>query len=53
MQRFSAPPGGERQKIRFIHLNHTNPALDLEGEAARAVEEQGFRLAREMERVEP
>ncbi|MEW6745300.1 MAG: MBL fold metallo-hydrolase [Planctomycetota bacterium] len=52
LHRFSSLPAGEREKIRFIHFNHTNPALDPESDAARAVEQRGFSLAREMECVE-
>lgn len=32
-------------EIYFTHLNHTNLALDPEGEARKNIEEQGFRLA--------
>jgi pyrroloquinoline quinone biosynthesis protein B len=51
MERFSALPVEQRAKIRFIHLNHTNPALDPESEARRTIEKNGFRVAEEMERV--
>jgi pyrroloquinoline quinone biosynthesis protein B len=44
-------PATLRARVRFIHLNHTNPALDPEGAAARAVAEGGFALAVEGERV--
>ena len=33
--------------IYFTHLNHTNLALDPEGEARKKIEAQGFRLAEE------
>lgn len=51
MARFATLPAPERAKIRFIHLNHTNPARFPAGEARRAIEAAGFRVAEEMERV--
>jgi pyrroloquinoline quinone biosynthesis protein B len=36
-------------KVRFIHLNHTNPALRPDGR--REVERAGFRVAEELERI--
>jgi len=51
MQRFSALPAAEKAKIRFIHLNHTNPALLSESEARHVIERNGFRVAEELERV--
>ncbi len=47
MQRLAALPAAEKSKVRFIHLNHTNPALRLESEAARAIAKAGFRVALE------
>ncbi|KAA0229897.1 pyrroloquinoline quinone biosynthesis protein PqqB [candidate division KSB1 bacterium] len=52
MQRFQTLPDAERAKVRFIHLNHTNPALLLESEARRTIKKNGFRVAQEGERVE-
>ena len=52
MERFSGLSAEERAKIRFIHLNHTNPALHAESEARRTIEDNGFRVAEELERVE-
>lgn len=52
MERFASLPAEERSKIRFIHLNHTNSALDPEGEARKTIERGGFRVAEELERVE-
>ena len=40
-------PETEREKIHFIHMNHTNPLLDPESEASREVEAKGYRVARE------
>jgi pyrroloquinoline quinone biosynthesis protein B len=51
MDRFAHLPPEERAKVRFIHLNHTNPAI-WEDSAARAeIEEAGFAVADELERV--
>ncbi len=41
---------GELEVI-FIHLNHSNPALDPTSEARRAIEARGFRVARRGEEV--
>ena len=51
MERLHPLPANERVKVRFIHLNHTNPALRRESAARRAIEAAGFRLAEELERV--
>ena len=34
-----------KTKISFTHLNHTNPALNPEGDARRELEEKGFEIA--------
>jgi pyrroloquinoline quinone biosynthesis protein B len=52
MQRFATLPAAQRNKIRFIHLNHTNPALDPDTAARRVIEAAGFHLADEMERFD-
>lgn len=49
--RFAQLPAAERAKVRFIHLNHSNPALDADSEAARAVVAAGSAIAVEGERV--
>ncbi len=51
MQRLASLPAFEKNKVRFIHLNHTNPALQLEGEAKQAIKRAGFHIAIERERV--
>ncbi len=51
MERLGPLPARERAKVRFIHLNHTNPALRRESDARRAIEAAGFRVAEELERV--
>jgi pyrroloquinoline quinone biosynthesis protein B len=41
----------QRGKVHFIHLNHTNPALDPESEANRLLSRAGVAVAREGERT--
>jgi pyrroloquinoline quinone biosynthesis protein B len=50
LRRFAALPESERRKIVFIHLNHTNPALDRASDARTQLLKQGFRVAEEGER---
>jgi pyrroloquinoline quinone biosynthesis protein B len=52
MERFRDLPPSERGKIRFIHLNRTNPALFAETNERRAIREAGFRVAEMREVVE-
>jgi pyrroloquinoline quinone biosynthesis protein B len=52
MARFDSLPPLERAKIRFIHLNHTNPALDPNGPARQTIEANGFHVAKELERFD-
>jgi pyrroloquinoline quinone biosynthesis protein B len=49
--RLAALSSAERAKVRFIHLNHTNPALDASSDAARTIREAGMRVAEEGEIV--
>ncbi len=49
MQRFEPLPRNQRSKVRFIHLNHTNPALLSDSPARRAIQAAGFRVAQELE----
>lgn len=51
MERFQDLPDDVRARVRFIHLNHTNPALDPGGEARATIERNGYRVAEELERV--
>ena len=51
MERFSGFAAAEKAKIRFIHLNHTNPALLRDSEARRTIERSGFRVAEELEKL--
>lgn len=50
MKRFAPLPQSEKKKIRFIHLNHTNPAQVPRSPAARRVNDAGMRIAQPMER---
>jgi pyrroloquinoline quinone biosynthesis protein B len=52
MERFASLPPAQRAKVRFIHLNHTNPALVDSSAARAAIEKNGFRVAEELERVD-
>ena len=51
IERLGALPARERAKVRFLHLNHTNPAL-WDTPARREIEAAGFGIADEGERVE-
>ena len=51
MERLANLPAPERARVRFIHLNHTNPALIENSDAGLEIERRGFRVARELERV--
>jgi pyrroloquinoline quinone biosynthesis protein B len=52
MQRFEPLPLSQRSKVRFIHLNHTNPALNADSAARRAIEAAGFHVAQELQRFD-
>ncbi len=51
MQRLADAPRPLRERVRFIHLNHTNPAQRPDSEARRTLEAAGFRVASEGEIV--
>jgi pyrroloquinoline quinone biosynthesis protein B len=51
MDRFDALPMIERQKVRFIHLNHTNPVRYPDSPQRRQVDARGYRVAEEGEMV--
>ena len=51
MERFAALPDEEKARVRFIHLNHTNPALWSENPQFKEVFDKGFALAREGEKI--
>ncbi len=42
----------EKNKIHFIHLNHTNPALKENSDAFKEVNDQGYRIAYEGQKFE-
>jgi pyrroloquinoline quinone biosynthesis protein B len=51
MDLFQDYPDEIRQRIRFIHYNHTNPIRFEDSAETREVLERGYRIAREGERV--
>lgn len=52
LARWQGLAASDRAKIRFIHLNHTNPALQATSRAARTIQQAGIAIAREGERIE-
>lgn len=52
MQRLSALPVAERNKVYFIHLNHTNPALQKGSAAQNRIKREGFHLAQQGQRID-
>lgn len=46
MEAFKALPASEKNKIHFIHFNHTNPIIDRNSKEAKQVLEAGFNIAR-------
>ena len=46
METFDSFSKEERNKIIFIHFNHTNPVLDPDSEESKAVEAAGYRIGR-------
>jgi pyrroloquinoline quinone biosynthesis protein B len=52
LERFTALPLAERRKVRFTHLNHTNPAADPGSRAAARVRALGMAVAAEGERFD-
>ena len=49
--RFKSLPAEQRRKVRFIHLNRTNPALRPNSAARRRIREAGMRVAKRGERI--
>ncbi len=49
MKRFSSLPEKDQRKVRFIHLNHTNPARYATSAATAEIAAAGFRVAEEKE----
>jgi pyrroloquinoline quinone biosynthesis protein B len=52
IEKFSNLSAKEKQKIIFIHFNHTNPLLDSSSSAYRLVTQKGFRIAQIHEQFE-
>jgi pyrroloquinoline quinone biosynthesis protein B len=52
MRRLKNQPAAVRAKVRFIHLNHTNPAHDPDSVATQTIRAGGMRVAEQGERVE-
>ncbi len=50
IKRFASLPKAERNKVRFLHFNHTNPVLDSQSREAESVRTAGYHLAAEGER---
>ncbi|MDH5434949.1 MAG: MBL fold metallo-hydrolase, partial [Gammaproteobacteria bacterium] len=45
-------PAKDKNKIWFIHFNHTNPLLNTDSEQAKTVKANGFNVAKEGVRLE-
>ena len=45
IQQFAALDESQRKKVRFIHLNHTNPALRDDSAAQQQIKRAGMRVA--------
>ncbi|MEM7037483.1 MAG: MBL fold metallo-hydrolase [Bacteroidota bacterium] len=52
MARFASLPDSLRERIYFIHFNHTNPVLEAGGRAEKEVHEAGFHVALELNMFE-
>ncbi len=52
MKRFAVLPELERNKVRFLHFNHTNRVLDPQSREAQSVRAAGHHLTVENERFE-
>ena len=50
--RFSRLPAVQREKIRFIHLNHSNPAILPASPATKRIEQAGHLIARQGDLIE-
>jgi len=52
MALFNEFPLQEKQKIHFIHMNHTNPLLDSTSNESKIVLSKGFNIARAFQIIE-
>ncbi|MEM9835955.1 MAG: MBL fold metallo-hydrolase [Bacteroidota bacterium] len=50
MERFFTLSSTEKEKVHFIHLNHSNPALDPQSDASERIRAAGFKVARTLDR---
>jgi|TARA_B110000046_G_scaffold89427_1_gene97457 pyrroloquinoline quinone biosynthesis protein B len=50
MDLFSSMPLKERNKIHFIHLNHTNTGLNIHSRQAQKIKKLGFHVAKYLEK---
>ncbi len=46
MKRFESLPDSIRERVYFIHFNHTNPLLDVTSAQTKAVLDAGYKIAR-------
>ncbi len=46
MRLFASIPVSEKKKVYFIHMNHTNPVLQMDSPQAKQVLKAGFNIAR-------
>lgn len=51
MDRFTPLSRRDRSRVHFIHLNHTNPALNPKSAARTAIEDAGFHVAETGDRI--
>ena len=47
LELFDTLQTSDRNKVHFIHFNHTNPALDPKSKAFKIVKEAGFNCAKQ------
>ncbi len=52
IERFSSLSASQRNKVRFIHLNHSNPALHADSEARKQITASGMQVAVQGSRIE-
>ncbi|MEX0361974.1 MAG: MBL fold metallo-hydrolase [Allomuricauda sp.] len=51
MELFASLPTSEKEKIHFIHFNHTNPLLDKSSTASQSVRDSGYKVAQFHQKV--
>jgi pyrroloquinoline quinone biosynthesis protein B len=45
MELFASLPAKEKEKVIFIHFNHTNPLLNEDSDEVKILKRKGFRIA--------